>query len=187
LFISDEAESINARPLPKACMDCGPPNSGIRFPPLIDHRIFYSKEEVKVMWVPKHESNQFVLKFMNEFDEELMRPVEVAGNQYTLQINRIGSSKDLTPTFFVFIEGNQKKWEDNLVALVTPFYSNKIDFPYSGEIATPAVALMAGYFFETTSIAVSKEALPYYELAVQLSDKQFYKDMLNNYMKRTGQ
>ncbi len=47
---------------------------------------------------------------------------------------------------------------------------------------------MAGYFLETYAhYEESKDALPYYELATQLSDRQFYKDMLNNYLKRTGQ
>lgn len=187
LFITDEAEARNARPGPKACLDCGHPNSGVRFPPLIDYKIFYTNKDAKIMWFPRFGTIRFILKFKNEFDEELMRPVEVMGNHYIFSINQISTQKNLTPTFFVYIEGNQKTREDNLVAIVAPFYSSKIDFPYSGEIATPAAALMAGYFYETTSLDISKDAKPYYELATQLSDKQFYKDMLSNYLKRSGQ
>jgi hypothetical protein len=60
----------------------------------------------------------------------------------------------------------------------TKFYTDKINFPYSAKIKTPAAALMAGYFYELASWGVSKEAQAHYELTTQLSDKQFYKDML---------
>lgn len=184
LFISNEIEARNTRPVPRPCHDCGPPNSGLRYPPLIDNKLFYSDTDLKLMWLPREETDRFILRFVNIYDDELCSPIEVDARQYTLSRDKLTDLTKSESDILLFIKGIESFSVDEFGILMRPFYTAKIDFPYSSNITSPAAALMAGYIFETTSIAVSKEARPYYELAAHLSDKKFYQDMLDNYYAR---
>jgi hypothetical protein len=186
LFISNEIEARNTRPVQRPCHDCGPPNSGLRYPPLIDNKLFYSDTDLKLMWLPREETDRFILRFVNIYDDELCSPFAVDDRQYTLSRDKIADLTKSEPDILLLIKGIESFSVDEFVIIMSPFYTAMIDFPYSSNITSPAVALMAGHIFETTSIAVSKEARPYYELAARLSDKKFYQDMLENYYARQG-
>lgn len=187
LFLSNPAELMKFRLNPmKACHDCGP-TYPIIYPPLINNRIYF-KDSVKILWAHKFGSENVKATIKNVFDEDLKTYVTkdklilIAGRELKSQ------GIDCVVSFTSFAEsGKRIKNEITQGYLISPFYSDKIDFPYSAEIKTAAAALMAGYFYEIAKWGVSAEAQVHYELATQLSDKQFYKDILNNYLKRTGQ
>lgn len=185
LFLSNPAELMKFRLNPKkACHDCGP-TYPIIYPPLINNRIYF-KDSVKILWAHKFGLENIKATIKNVFDEDLKTYVTkdklilIAGRELKLQ------GIDCVISFTSFAEsGKRIKNESTQGYLISPFYSDRIDFPYSAVINTPAVALMAGYFYERARALV--DAKVHYELATQLSDKQFYKDMLSNYLKRSGQ
>lgn len=166
------------------------PTEGVKYPPLINGRIYFD-DDVKIIWDAQlfvsqtSLQNGFKVRFKNLFDD-LIRIIDVEGRELILSEREISEimSKDKNIILYItdtFVHGMPKG------IIMSPFYTKAIQFPYSKEIKTASAALMVGFIFETTSPHNSVEAKPYYELATQLSDKQFYKDMLNNYLKRTGQ
>jgi hypothetical protein len=158
------------------------------YPPLINSRIYFD-DDVKIVWQPNFPGIQIEVKLRNLFDEELAS-YKV---DYTVVLiskeGLISEGKNCCILSFARFDDkkqNRRRTNYEYSFLVTKFYTDKINFPYSAKIKTPAAALMAGYFYELASWDVSKEAQAHYELATQLSDKQFYKDMLSNYLKRSG-
>lgn len=129
---------------------------------------------------------EFVVKVANVFDEILASFPQENGEEFV--ISKIELDKFTKGEEFVilYIEDNNGR-EIVSPLILSSFPERGINFPFSKEIKSPAAALMAGYFYEMYSYDASKDALPYYELATQLSNKQFYKDMLSNYLKRIGQ
>jgi hypothetical protein len=82
--------------------------------------------------------------------------------------------------FAVDVEKNER--QSGSVA-VRKFLSKGLEFPYPCEIKKATHALMAAFEIEMNSHNPTEDALPYYELAVKLCDKEFYKTMLENYQK----
>jgi hypothetical protein len=159
------------------------------YPPLINSRIYFD-DDVKIVWQPNFPVIQIEVKLRNLFDEEL---ASYKVDDTVVLISKeglISEGKNCCILSFARFDDkkqNRRRTNYEYSFLVTKFYTDKINFPYSAKIKTPAAALMAGYFYELASWGVSKEAQAHYELTTQLSDKQFYKDMLSNYLKRSGQ
>jgi len=171
-----------------AVLDGGPPNNGVKYPPLIDHKLYFDGDMKIILW-RGFEAEGVTAKITDIFDEEL-KSISLKDNEILLSKNELIQmvNKEKHKHVFIYLEDAQERQLPRGAAFVTQFFTEKYKFPYSKEITTPAAALMAGYFLETYAhYEESKDALPYYELATQLSDKQFYKDMLSNYLKRTGQ
>jgi hypothetical protein len=157
------------------------------YPPLINGRIYFSKD-VMIVWKPNI-GTEIIVKVMNVYDEKL-RSYEVKDNHVLIpevELNYQNVNCIITFSPPTEKERKGKTSESQIVHFISRFYTNKIDFPYSAEVKTPAAALMTGYFFELASWETSEEAQSYYELATRLSDNKFYKEMLSNYLKRTGQ
>ncbi len=157
------------------------------YPPLINGRIYFSKD-VMIVWKPNI-GTEIIVKVMNVYDEKL-RSYEVKDNLVLIpevELNYQNVNCIITFSPPTEKERKGKTSESQIVHFISRFYTNKIDFPYSAEVKTPAAALMTGYFFELASWEASEEARSYYELATRLSDNKFYKEMLSNYLKRTGQ
>lgn len=66
------------------------------------------------------------------------------------------------------------------------FAGRGLEYPYTCEIKKASFALMAGLYLELSPRNYLDEAEKYYILATNLSDRQFYRDMLDNFRKRTG-
>jgi hypothetical protein len=159
------------------------------YPPLINGRIYFD-DDVKIVWQPNFSKIQIEVKLRNLFDEELAS-YKVDDTVVLISKEKLNSEGKncCILTFARFDEKKQNRRRTNYEhsILIDQFYADEIDFPYSAKIKTAAAALMTGYFYELASWGASKEAQSHYELATQLSDKQFYKDMLSNYLKRAGQ
>ncbi|GIL23769.1 MAG: hypothetical protein BroJett042_22820 [Bacteroidota bacterium] len=166
------------------------PTEGIKYPPLINGRIYFG-DDVKIIWDAQLFTNQIIFKdgfkvrFENFFGDPI-RTIDVEGRELVLSEGELFeiTARDKNVIFYItdsFVHGMPRG------VSMSPFYTKAIQFPYSKNITSASAALMAGFFFETTSLQDSIEARPYFELATQLSDKQFYRDMLSNYLKRTGQ
>jgi hypothetical protein len=191
LFLRTESEAQNSVKENYPPVHDGVRNGKLKYPPLIDSRIYYD-DDVKVVFQTgtltndRDEPIDFVVKVTNVFDEVLASFSQKKGEEFI--IPKIELDKFIEGEEFVilYIEDNNGR-EIVSPLMLSSFPKRGIKFPFSKEIKSPAAALMAGYFYEMYSYDASKEALPYYELATQLSDKQFYKDMLSNYLKRTGQ
>ena len=158
------------------------------YPPLINGYVYFD-DDVKVVWQRGFVGINLDVSVVNVFDEKLKSPII---DDSTVLINKqelIDQKTDCIITFATVTEKGKKKKKNYTGEgfFIKRFYTDKIDFPYSAKIKTPATALMAAYFYELASWGVSKEAQAHYELATQLSDKQFYKEMLSNYLKRSGQ
>jgi hypothetical protein len=159
------------------------------YPPLINSRIYFD-DDVKIVWQSNFPGIQIEVKLLNFFDEELAS-YKMDDPVVLISKDQLNSEKKhcciLSFGRFDEEQKGRKRLTQEYSVIISPFYTNKINFPYSAEIKTAAAALMAGYFYEIAKWGASAEAQSHYELATQLSDKQFYKDMLNNYLKRTGQ
>lgn len=161
------------------------------YPPLIDGLIYFD-DDVKVVWQRGFVGIDLDINVVNVFDEKLKSSSINRVNDSTLLISKAElfyQNTDCIITFASFYETERKRRKNGVgtAFFIRNFYTDKINFPYSAIIKTPAAALMAAYFYELASWGVSKEAQAHYELATQLSDKQFYKEMLSNYLKRSGQ
>lgn len=158
------------------------------YPPLINSRIYFD-DDVKVVWQPGFIGIEIMVKVINVYDDEL-RSYEVKDRFVLIPEEELNYQNiDCIITFAPATEKRRKgkASKSGIGNFISRFYTNKIDFPYSAKIKTPAAALMAGYFFELAYWEASEEAQSYYELATRLSDKKFYKEMLSNYLKRTVQ
>lgn len=171
------------------CMDCSP-NEGIQYPPLIGRRVYFD-DDVKIIWNLRHLTNkpeplsEFAVRFKNLLDDEL-RSIKVVGNKLILSKSEMIELMKGEPNVIFFVTDSYEHGLPGGVVM-SPFYTKALRFPYSKEIKTASAALMAGYFYELASSGASSEAQSHYELATQLSDKQFYKEMLSNYLKRSSQ
>jgi len=154
------------------------------YPPLINNRIYFD-DHVKIIWRPNFSGIEIVVKIFNLFDDEL-KSYEVKDKLVLISKDELISED--ADCIIVFTEKQQKIKKNDVREglLLSRFYTDKISFPYSSEIKTPAAALMTGYFFEMAYWEDSKEAQSYYELATRLSDKKFYQEMLANYYRRQG-
>jgi hypothetical protein len=64
------------------------------------------------------------------------------------------------------------------------FPSDLVDFPYLCTPEKATYALIAGFYHEMSRDDHIKEAEKYFKLATELSNKEFYKTMLDNFKKR---
>ena len=89
------------------------------------------------------------------------------------------NQKDLS---LVIHEVEGKEYSEHLS--LEEFKMDKIKFPYTCDLKKASLALMTGLYLELLNTDYSDEAEKYFNLATILSDKQFYKDMLENFKKR---
>ena len=64
------------------------------------------------------------------------------------------------------------------------FSKGNLEYPYPCDIRKASFALMAGLYLELSPRDYFDEAEQYFVLATTLSDRQFYRNMLDNYRKR---
>jgi hypothetical protein len=191
LFIRTASEARNSVKKNYPAVLDGIRNGRLTYPPLIDSRIYYD-DDVKAVFQTGtltkggDEPIEFVVKVTNVFDEIFASFPQEKGEEFIIPKIELDKFTKGEEFVILYIEDNNGR-EIVSPLILSSFPERGIKFPFSKEIKSPAAALMAGYFYEMYSYDASKDALPYYELATQLSDKQFYKDMLSNYLKRSGQ
>lgn len=192
LFIRSVSEAQNSVKKNYPPVLDGVRNGGLTYPPLIDSRIYYDNDDVKVVFQKEALTNgrdqpiEFVVKVTNVFEEILASFPQEKGKEFVIPKIELDKFTNGEEFVILYIEDNNGR-EIVSPLILSSFPERGIKFPFSKEIKSPAAALMAGYFYEMYSYDTSKETRSYYELATQLSDKQFYKDMLSNYLKRSGQ
>jgi hypothetical protein len=185
LFLSQAAEAKRFRLKRTGAIHDDRP-AHLIYPPLINRKIYFD-EDVKIVLKSNFIGIDLIVKVMNVYNDEL-RSYEVKDSFVLIPEEELNYQDiDCIITFGPTTEKRSKGKNSAYGNVISRFYTNKIDFPYSAKVKTPAAALMAGYFFELASWEASEEAQSYYELATRLSDNKFYKEMLSNYLKRTSQ
>jgi hypothetical protein len=131
-------------------------------------------------WEPT-DSKSYQIELKNMFDDSLMT--------YTSTTNEIKldnkAFKDLIDRERVLLlrikDGSKNRASD--ISIIRKINS-KYKYPYSCEPRTATDALLAGFYIEVAQGNHDSEAENYYKLAVELSDRQFFKTMLENFIKR---
>jgi hypothetical protein len=181
LFIADgELAQKKRLAMTGACQHCDF-DLELLYPPKYRSDIFLTGD-LCLRW-HSNGSNTFVIKLTNVFDDEL--------ETYTSTTNELEiDSAEITAMFdkeqillLRIIDENTHKISRDV--LVRKFPSNTVPYPYQCASQRAATyALMTAFDLETGPRDFPKWAAQYYRLAAELSDKPFFKTMLDNFNKR---
>jgi hypothetical protein len=159
-----------------ACNDCG---SGFRltYPPMIDRTVYFL-DQLCVKW--ESPSTKYKIRITTMFDD-FIDSLSIDKNEISFSgddMKRLMGTEDVL-LFKIDDIGRPMR---NGTLLIRKFSFPGVEFPFPCEIKNALHALMAAYYFEMVAYDSLPTAEKYYKLATQLSDDEFFKKMLNNFL-----
>lgn len=169
-----------------SCMDCNF-DFEIIYPP--HYLLAYSdSSDLCIKWEPSDALNYSI---------ELGNPAKTVIKKYTSTFNELTinwadlqflTSKGTSIIVEIMGDGLYKRHGGTEIK---KFGDNDIKFPFGCQIETATAALLMGLYMEISPNSFLKkyytnEAEKYYTLAASLSEKHFFKEMLNNFRMRQG-
>ena len=163
-----------------ACHDC---NFGLEiiYPPQYKTSEVFVKGDLCLTWQPTSSKN-YEIALTNVFDEKVKTYTSTT-NDLKIEENEIKLLMDKEKVLLFQI----KDLETNMTSLqsiLREFPSDLVEFPYSCTPEKATYALIAGFYLEMSRLDNNKEAGKYFKLATELSNREFYKTMLDNFIKR---
>ncbi len=119
-----------------AVLDGGPPKNGVKYPPLIDHKVYFDGDMKIILW-RGFEAEGVTAKITDIFDEEL-KSISLKDNEILLSKNELVQmvNKEKHKHVLIYLEDAQERQLPRVAAFVTQFFTEKYKFPYSKEITT---------------------------------------------------
>ncbi len=182
LFIMD-SKLVKKRVIPFKydCSDCES-KLKIIYPPNFNMLGLDFKDDLCFTWMP-NKSKSYRVEIKTMFEEPL-DTIVVTSNELRLNNQEFKILRKEENHMLAFISDLENKHHSPYVVLKKS-QLNTLEFPYACNLKKATFALMAGLYIETLSKNYLVEAEKYFELATELSDKSFYKEMLANFRKRT--
>jgi hypothetical protein len=182
LFITD-SELAKTSKASGACHDCDFIHE-ILYPPKGElHLPASARKDLCIQWRSTHAASYEVV-VTNIFDDSL--------KSYVTNVNELTIGKEDMTTFFgsdgIFIiqvkDPARHKYSSSVTVRELP---KRLDFPFDCNIEKPTIALLTALYLESfPTWSYTAEAEKYFKLATTLSDREFFKTMLNNFKKRTN-
>jgi len=181
LFIDDGKQGRkNKLSSTGACHDCNF-DLDIVYPPKYKTSEIMFDNDLCIVWQSTN-SNKYEVEVKNMFDEKI-KTYSSTTNELKIDKEEINALADKEKALFFRIKDiNSKNVSD--VTIVRKFPLNTFDFPFSCAPQKATYSLIAGFYLEMFPVDHIKEAETYFKLATELSDKQFFKTMLDNFNKR---
>lgn len=162
------------------CFDCNTDLEIIYPPPLLDTKLFYY-EDLCFTWKATGSENYQV--DITTIDGKSKQSFVTKTNSISIDSTQLRSilkgGKSLHVTILDLDSGRSSG-----TVLFKEFQIDNWEFPYPCNPMSASYALMAGLYQEMLSIESIYEAEKYFVLATKLSDRPFYRDMLNNFRER---
>lgn len=181
LFIKDPSLARKAKLSAMSfCFDCNTDLEIIYPPSLLDSKLFYSRDlcfawkatasdnyQVDVASIDGKSKQSFVTKTNSiAIDSDQLKAIIKEGKSVHVNILDLDS-------------GRFSGW-----LLFKEFQIANLGYPYPCRPVSASYALMTGLYQEMLSITDIYDAEKYFVLATELSDRQFYRDMLSNFRDR---
>lgn len=179
LFITQHAMGQMTKLQARGAVHDGP-EIRIAFPPTSGAEILY-KGDLCLTW-NQIGTDTYEVALMDSHEEVLKRYSSTM-NTVKIEVNEI---RQLTPKngkLFVRIK-QEKSGKQSRAFLLREFPAEHVEFQFTCETRKAVHALVVGFCMEMSEFDFSSEAERYYRLAAELSDKGFYRTMLENFLKR---
>jgi hypothetical protein len=126
-------------------------------------------------------SNSYMIELKNMFDESVMTYTATT-NELKLDDRNVRDVFDRERVLLLSIKDESKNRASD-ISIIRKFTS-QYKYPYSCTPQTATDALFAGFYIEVAQGNHGSEAEGYYQLAMKLSDRQLFKTMYDNFIKR---
>ena len=172
LFISKAIEGRKHKlQITGACMDCNF-DLEIIYPPRFTEQTPNYSGDLCIKWRAA-DSNNYKVQMLNTSDRS-----------YSSTKNELTIEDPMTEKELVFMITDMTTGKNSGAFVFKKYVQESLEYPYPCEIKKASFALMAGLYLELSPRDYFEEAEKYFILATNLSDRQFYKDMLDNFRKR---
>lgn len=181
LFINDSKQGRKAKlGMTGACHDCNNLVE-ITYPPIISGGSVLTQGNLCLEW-ESYESNSYQVDLKNLFDKNL-KTYKSSENTLFISESEIKElfvgNKDLLISI-----SNLTDEQSSMLLGIKRFPSELIDFPFKCKPDKATYALITGFYMETSLLGNLAKSEEYFRLATELSDKEFFKQMLDNFLKR---
>ncbi len=154
----------------------------IQCPFEIDHKIFVDGD-LNIKW-EQTKTNNFNIELTTIFNEEI-RSFSTQTNELridSLTIHKI--LKDNYDAIVLKVSGDREP-PYLFLTVITKYPFSDFNFDFKCNTKSASMALLLGYYLEFYGIDSKEVSRYYYERATQLSDKEFFSTMLQNFNMRT--
>jgi hypothetical protein len=180
LFIADGDLARKHRlAMTGGCSDCDF-DLELIYPPKNGNDIFFSGD-LCLRWHSTG-SNNYVIKLTNVFDEQI-ETYASATNELKIDSAEITAMINREEALMLYIKDATTN-KTSMNGVIKKFPSNTVTFPYECASQQATYALITAFFLEIGPRDFPKSAGAYYRLAAELSDKKFFKTMLENFNER---
>jgi hypothetical protein len=181
LFISKAIEGRKHKlQITGACMDCSF-NLEIIYPPRFVEQTLNYSGDLCIKWRP-NTTESYKLSILNS-PKDLIKTYSTTKNELTIKNEHLKGQSKLGNDLILIISDTVSRQSYGPLNF-KEFSNDKLEYPYPCDIKKASYALMAGLYLELSPRDYFEEAEKYFILATNLSEKQFYKDMLDNFRKR---
>lgn len=181
LFINDSKQGRKAKlGMTGACHDCNTLVE-ITYPPIISGGSVLTQANLCLEW-ESYESNSYQVDLKNLFDKNL-KTYKLSGNTLFISESEIKELFDGNEGLLISIS-NLTDEQNSMLLGIKRFPSELIDFPFKCKPDKATYALITGFYMETSLLGNLAKSEEYFRLATELSDKDFFKEMLENFLKR---
>jgi hypothetical protein len=185
LFISDselakkDKQSRTART--GMCFDCDN-DLEVIYPPRLSNSLYF-KGGLCLEWRTSG-SKRYRIEIKNIFGE-FIDSISVSTNKLFIadkEFKEIMKNEEIASITILDLENSRLRNG----GVLKKYYYGKLEFPYSCQIDKATYAVMTGLYLEMLRWDYHSEAEKYYELATKLSDRTFYKIILEKFRQRRG-
>ncbi len=180
LFISKAIEGRKHKlQITGSCMDCHF-DLEIIYPPRFTAQTLNYSGDICIKWRPT-DSKTYKVEVLNT-PKILAKTYSTTENELTIETNLIAGQNGIKNLILIISDSLSRV---NYGPIKFKEFSKVgLEYPYPCDIKKATYALMAGLYLELSPRNYFDEAEKYFILATKLSDKQFYKDMLDNFKRR---
>jgi hypothetical protein len=153
----------------------------IIYPPRHHSRAIFLDNELCIEWRTTGSDN-YTIEIKTVFDDSVATFYS-STNKLTISAEDVKRMLKHDSILHCVIKDESSKRESE-ITVMRGFGPQRIDYSFSCSVEKASYALMTAYFLEVSQRSYSKEAEDCYVLATQLSNQDFYDQMLDNFRER---